>query len=81
MAGRSRGATDSCFWGLGIRFWGLGKNFMYWGFRQWQFVIGVFSRDPPTQQEQKSFCGLLAREGNPYWELLKFQFSLTILKN
>ena len=32
-------------WGLG--FWGWGEHFLYWGFGQWHFVIGVLSRDRP----------------------------------
>ena len=29
----------------GWDFWGWGKHFLYWGFGQWHFVIGVLSQD------------------------------------
>ena len=34
-------ATDLCVWGFGVG----ASIFLYWGFGQWHFVIGVLSRD------------------------------------
>ena len=43
MAGRSRGATDSCVWGLGVEVLGLGRGLFVLGFWamafcHWRFV-------------------------------------------
>ena len=35
---------------LGLGFWGWGEHFLYWGFWQWHFVIGVLSQDPNNLQ-------------------------------
>ena len=31
-------------------FWGWGEHFLYRGFKQWHFVIGVLSGDPAATQ-------------------------------
>ena len=36
--------------GFGVR----GEHFLYWGFRQWHFVIEVLSRDRVTKNEKLS---------------------------
>ena len=32
---------------LGLGLWGCGDHFLYCGFGQWHFVIGVLSQDQP----------------------------------
>ena len=34
-------------------FWGLGEHFLFWGFGQWHFVIGVLSRDREENNGQE----------------------------
>ena len=64
----------------GLRFWGWGEHFLYWGFGQWHFVIGVLFRDQLKMMQSsaldiKGLSHLKMRPHPPYPTFSHFQFS------
>ena len=52
MAGRSRGATDSCFWDLGDEVLGLGQELFVLGFWAMVFCHRFFPRSPDSARAE-----------------------------
>ena len=52
---RTKRQCIKCHWFMCLGFWGWGEHFLYWGFGQWHFVIGILSRDRKNSSKMAIF--------------------------